>query len=411
MTHDQLQHLLTAANPVTSEHARGLGVAEAQEDLLAGLIAQPELEPGAARRSRTRRRRVFTRVGLAVAATAVVLAALLLITDDSNHQGSGTAWAAQQVRFAEASPLVLLGAPGWRVEYADEQSAEEGELRFRRGPTPAPRDMTSSGEQRITPIPADTSSAQLNWRGGRIGSWLVDRANAAVVTTTAPVLGTTAHVYQYEGGTPGHRDITALFRYDGRVLEFRAGAAHVDAFKALLATLKRVDTDAWLSAMPAGVVKVLERDSVLKQMLDGVSVPPGFEPDDIKGADLTRDRYQLGAAVAGTVACEWFKRWADARKANDRVMEREATAAMATAKHWPILKEMAKAGGYPDILFEYVAAMPSGLWYGRPLIGDVDSGLGCKVLGVDLPAAATAGPPSASPPRSAGGRPPSRARG
>jgi len=71
------------------------------------------------------------------------------------------------------------------------------------------------------------------------------------VTATAPVLGTTAGVYQYKGGTPGHRDITALFRYDTRVLEFRAGAADIDAFKVLLASLRRVDTDTWLAAMPA----------------------------------------------------------------------------------------------------------------------------------------------------------------
>jgi hypothetical protein len=29
--------------------------------------------------------------------------------------------------------------------------------------------------------------------------------------------------------------------------------------------------------------------------------------------------------------------------------------------------------------------MPSGEWYGRPLVGDVNSGLGCDALGVKLP--------------------------
>jgi hypothetical protein len=92
----------------------------------------------------------------------------------------------------------------------------------------------------------------------------------------------------------------------------------------------------------------------------------------------------LRCARGRLCACQWFKRWSDAREANDRVKERQATAALATAKHWPILKEMAKDGGYPDVLFEYAAAMPSGKWYGRPLTGDVSSGLGCDVLGVDL---------------------------
>jgi hypothetical protein len=70
---------------------------------------------------------------------------------------------------------------------------------------------------------------------------------------------------------------------------------------------------------------------------------PGLCPKDINGTGLTKDRYRLGTAVTGTVAWQWFKRWSDARKPNDRVKEREATA-MATAKGWSILKEMAKEG-------------------------------------------------------------------
>ncbi len=42
-------------------------------------------------------------------------------------------------------------------------------------------------------------------------------------------------------------------------------------------------------------------------------------------------------------------------------------------------------GGYPDVLLDYVKAMSSGDWYGRPLIGELDDGLGCDTLGVDLP--------------------------
>jgi hypothetical protein len=386
MTDDQLQRLLTAANPITADGARGLRVAEAQDDLLAGLIAEPKPARDAGRVSRVGRRRVFARVGLAAAATAVVLVALLSLRDDSANKGAGTAWAAEQIRFAEASPLVLLGAPGWRVEYADEQSPDEGEMRFRLGASPPPQDNTFSGAAPTPPIPAGTRSAALHWRGrGGIGSWLEDRANSATVATTAPVLGTTAHVYQYQGGTPGHRDITALFRYDGRVLEFRAGAADVDAFKALLATLKRVDTNAWLSALPASVVKTRDRDAAIKQMLQGVTVPPGFDARDIKDAELTKDRYQLGATVVGTVACQWFKRWVDAREANDGAKARQAIAAMATAKQWPILKEMAKQGDYPAVVVEFAAAMPSGDWYRAPLVNDVDSALGCERFGVDLP--------------------------
>ncbi len=231
-----------------------------------------------------------------------------------------------------------------------------------------------------------TTTASLNWRGGRLQSWETDRAASAKVRALAPVLGTTARVFQYDGGRPGHRDITALFRYDGRVMEFRAGAADMAAFKALLAGLRAVDTDTWLSALPASVVKTTDRSTAIAGMLEGVTVPPGFDPSTIKGADLTKDRYQLGAAVVGTVSCTWLKRWSDARAAGDRAGVREAIAAMATAKRWPVAKEMAKSGAYPQVLERLVAAMPSGSYYGRPLEGDADPALGCPQLGIPLAA-------------------------
>jgi hypothetical protein len=386
MTDTELHDLLSAANPLPAERARGFELTEADSELLAAVVAEPRFERTRARPARRPRRRVLARAGAAIAATAAVLVVLLSLRDGSSDSGSGIAWAAEQIRFAEASPLVLLDAPGWRVVYADEQSRQEGELQYRRGPeVPPPGIGLVSPDDPVVPIPADTDQADLNWRGGPIREWYEDRAASATVTTTAPVLGTTARVYQYEGGTPGHRDITALFRYDGRVLEFRAGAADIHAFRVLLAKLKRVDTDTWLSAMPPSVVKTPDRDSTIRQMLRGVPLPPGFEREDIEGAELTKDRYQLGAAVAGTVACQWFKRWAEARSANDRAKEREAVAAMATARSWPVLHEMQKQGGYPDVLLEYAAAMPRGEWYGRPLIGDVKGGLGCAGLGVKLP--------------------------
>jgi len=381
MTHTDLQTLLAVANPLTAERAAGLGLDGAEADLLAELLSIPAPAPAA---GRSRRGRTRARFGLPIVATAVVLIALFSLRNTGGGDGSGTAWAAEQIRFAEASPLVLLDAPGWRVDYADEESAQDGELHFRTGPVARAEGTTVDATEASAPMPANTRSAELHWRDGTIGSWVRDRAASAVASATAPVLGTTARVYQYEGGTPGHRDITALFRYDGRVLEFRAGAADIETFKGLLAKLKRVDTNTWLSAMPASVIKTSDRNVTIARMLQGIPLPPGFDPGDIKGEHLTKDRYQLGAAVSGTVACEWFRRWGDARAAGDRAGVREAIAAMTTAKNWPVLREMEKEGGYPSVLYEFAAAMPSGDWYGRPLLGDVESGLGCDTLGIDL---------------------------
>jgi hypothetical protein len=48
------------------------------------------------------------------------------------------------------------------------------------------------------------------------------------------------------------------------------------------------------------------------------------------------------------------------------------------------MREMETEGAYPQVLNEYAAAMPSGQWYGRSLLGEVESGLGCAEKGVPL---------------------------
>ena len=58
---------------------------------------------------------------------------------------------------------------------------------------------------------------------------------------------------------------------------------------------------------------------------------------------------------------------------------------MATSRRWPILLEMEKTGAYSSVLWSYADALPSGTWYGRPIEGDVNGGLGCSDVGVDLP--------------------------
>ncbi len=370
----EVDALLGAADPLPAARAHALAVGDAQDDLCRALAATPRDAPAPEPAAGSRpRRRLLPRLALAVAVVfALSMAALSL--GKSDEKGA-TVWATELVRLAEASPLVLLGAPGWQVNYADEQSAQEGEMHFTTA-SPAPRAGFSSS------VPG--SFAQLNWRAVSLEQWKRGRAASSESTTTAPVLGTTATVYRYTGGTPGRRDITAIWAYDDRVLEFRAVMADAAAFEALLAQLKRVDTDTWLSALPDSVVKTADRASVIAEMLRGVTTPRGFEAGTITGQALTKDRYQLGAAVAGTVACTWIKRWSDARRRGDRAGVREAIAAMATAKDWPILEEMSKSGAYPEVLEQYAAKMPSGRWYGRPLEGDASSGLGCDVLGVPL---------------------------
>jgi hypothetical protein len=262
MTTTDLDTLLAHANPLPDDAARALGLPDTE--LLEAIIAQPR-EP-ARRAPRVGRRRAGC-LGVAIALAGAVAAIAFAGLPGGSGPGEGTpgapprAWAAGLVRFAEASPLVLLAVPAWRVDYANESSAAEGEMRFVQD-KPIPRRLVITGG-RPSPkavIEHARRQARLNWRAGPLTRWKRERANDAVLHTTAPVLGTAADVYEYRaagqfGMIRDYHAMTALWKDGARVMEFSWAAPSVGAFKRLLAGLRRVDTDVWLSAMPASVVK------------------------------------------------------------------------------------------------------------------------------------------------------------
>lgn len=346
-----LDDLLAAADPLPAAHARALPLAEAVGELGAAI---PTPGPRRARRPRLRGghagRRLAAVTGIAVAAAVGVALLPSGGGDRPTIPGPAPAFAAELVRFAEASPLVLLDEPGWAVTYADEQSRIDGEMNFASPGSSQPSDRDPR------------AAATLSWRSGSLESWTSDRANSAAVTTTAPVLRTTAHVYQYggRGQGPGRREITALWLDEGRVLEFRAQVPDMEAFKARLARLQRVDATTWLSALPASAVKAADHGSAVTGMLEGVPVPPGFTPADVRDQGLTQDRYQLGFAVTRAVSCAWVNRWQAARDAGEVPTRDAAIAAMDTARTWPILREMEASGAWPSIIYGYARAMRTG---------------------------------------------------
>ena len=129
-----------------------------------------------------------------------------------------------------------------------------------------------------------------------------------------PVLGTTAHVdtraefYVNQGG-PGNRQMVALWTEDGYLLELRAAVPDQAAFEERLGWLTKVDSQTWLDAMPAKVVKAADHDAAVREMLKGIPVPSTFKPSRVPDTGLTTDRYQVGAKVTGTVSCLWFRQW------------------------------------------------------------------------------------------------------
>jgi hypothetical protein len=394
MTKTDLDTLLAAANPLPDDVARDLALPDAH--LVQALAAE---EPAASRvrpPRRHRHRRRARAAGFALALGAVVVAVVAALPSGSGPGAGasgalGRAWAAELVRFAEASPLVLLDAPHWKVDYADESSKTVGEMHFLHGDAPrSEQQLTVTAGEPVPPavVERERRHAALNWQDGPIADWKRDRAASARLHTTAPVLGTTADVYEYETGDeilpPDYHDITALWLDGDRVLEFRWAAPSMAAFKELLGSLRRVGAGAWLTAMPASVVKTGDRSAVVTEMLRGIPVPSGFDKSKIPGQELSKDRYQLGASVAGSVACSWLRLWSDARRSGDAATAQRAVAALATAKDWPILREITSSGDYPEVVEAFAAAMRKGTWHGRPLDHDADEGLGCAQLGIRL---------------------------
>lgn len=342
---------------------------------------------------RRRRRSLF---GVAGVAAAAVAAALVLLVVGGSSQSPSRAYGAQLVRFAESTPLLLLESPGWRVQNVNQFEGGDGRMEFVTG-EPIPHEsvrLTPEGVSGMAPPSVRQRKVELSWRDGKAAFPM-----SAPDPTELPVLDTTAQVNTRAGemyvvtengkrvfnrGKPGDRTMAAAWREGSRVIELRAAVPNLAAFEERLGWLTRVDSQTWLDAMPAKVVKAADHDDAVREMLRGIPVPDGFRPSQVRGADLTTSRYQVGAAVTGTVSCLWFRQWGEARRAGDERAALEAERAMATSERWPILREMAKEGGYPQTVWDLAAAMPSG--HGRRgwrLLPQAET-LGCARMGIPV---------------------------
>jgi hypothetical protein len=417
----EMERALATADPVDRGRLDGIDLEAMEADLLADLEADfsaPELD---APRSRLRRPRRFA-LAFGSAALAVALAAVLVLAGGgSNHPSR--AYGAELVRFAESTPLLLLEGPGWRVQnvnetghgvYTPRDTRGTGSMEFVTG-KPIPYEsvrltcvrevMSRSGkfpickaerESGMLPAAVRQRKVELRWFRGSLADWISMAHESPhphgqrwvklpVLDTTADV-DTRAEFFVNQGG-PGNRQMTALWAEDGYVLELKAAVPDLAAFEERLDWLTRVDSQTWLDAMPAKVVKAADHDAAVREMLKGIPVPKGFTPAQIPDEGLTTDRYQVGASVTGIVSCLWFRQWGEARRAGDRAAAVEAEKAMATSRHWSILREMAKDGAYQQTVWKLAAEMPSGYreYAGHkwPLLPQAEA-LGCARWGIPV---------------------------
>ena len=350
MNDHELDRLLARANPFGDDSVRRLPADAAASDLLEEIVTTtaptPELRPN-------RRRRVIV---LVAAAAAIVIALTGVFFPRGNPAAPTSAYANEVRAIAEANQRLLVDAPGWKVSRVDEFTADLGEMTF------------ANGNQRLEVFwrPADEHKMYFD-----------DRAHD---NTHQPItlLGQKATMFRYTD-----TDFTTILPAKGKsFLEIRGGVGDETAYRALITKLKPVGVDEWLDALPASAVKPADNKKTVDGMLEGLPTPDGFDTARLY-QQTVGERYQVGAKVTGAVSCAWLDQWTAAKKSGDQAKVAEAVAAMKTSHNWPILKEMAKDGAYPDVIWDYADRIAKDQAPARLTntpdaeLGYVD-GLGCK---------------------------------
>lgn len=337
---------------------------------------------------------------------ALALLVILVLCGPGAVGGPGDAYGAKPASSGEKSPLLLLEGPGWRVQNTEEHRSRregiDGSMEFVTGKPIPYESIKVSGpnkhprESGMFPPAVRQRRVELDWRRTSLKdtiAWIHGLPHPhGRKTLRLPVLDTKAYVdtrdefYSNQGG-PGNRQMIALWSEGADVFELRAAVPDLAAFEERLAWLTKVDPQTWLEAMPAKVVAPADYDRVVREVLKGIPVPKTFSPSRVPDEGLVTDRYQVGAQTAGTVSCLWLRQWGAARRTGDTAAELEADRAMATSRHWPILREMTKEGAYSEVVWEIAKWMPKGYfeWYGhkRKLLAQAE-GLGCANRGLPL---------------------------
>jgi hypothetical protein len=355
----EIDRRLQEADPASSRQMALLELGPAEAAMAEAIVTEarsdgaPESAP-TPWPSAPRRQGLLGLAGMAAAAVA----ALLLLSGGAS-QSPSKAYGTKLVRFAESTPLLLLKGPNWRVEnvsqtgqgvYLARSSRGTGSMEFVTG-KPVPDElirttcvrqvMSKNGRYPICKAERATGmlppsvrqrKVELRWFPGSLAdslSYLHELPHPhSQRWTKMPVLETTADVdtradfYVNQGG-PGNRRMTAIWSEGGYVLEMTAAVPDEAAFEERLGWLSRVDSQTWLDAMPAKVVKAADHDAAVREMLRGIPVPDGFKPSQIPDEGLTTNRYEVAGSVTGIVSCLWFRQWGEARRTADRAQQQK----------------------------------------------------------------------------------------
>lgn len=317
--------VLHAANPIEGNTVVGLSLAAGEEEFLSALVG--EARPTAATSQHRPRTRHYRRYGFVLAAACALAAAFLIFGSGGSGPTPQPAFAAAAVKVAEANPRLLVTAPGWSIKHAYGFEVDSGSMIF------------GNGAHHLT----------LDWYPARFyRSYLRDRRKVSAVVHST-ILGhgaTTVRYHRSVVNEPG-ADYETLFSPWGEVaVGIRGIVASKHAYQTILNSLRRVDVNTWLSAMPPEVVQPDALDATVEQMLRDVPIPPNFDASTLPNGSLVTDRYRLGTAVTGAVTCGWLEDWVTAARNHDVTSAQEAARGLGSARNWPVLLAMVREKGW-----------------------------------------------------------------
>lgn len=288
-------------------------------------------------------------LGLGALACAAVAALILLAggSFDSVRDSAHPSFAAAAVRVAKANPRLLVTAPGWSIAHARSFEVDSGELIYKNDDYP----LYGPGGRGLN----------LTWHPARLYRLRLRENGHACCHVSAPIISTLldhrATTFAYNGQHPNYATILAPQK--NVFIEVNGSFGSKEEYEAVLHSLRPVGVDAWLGAMPAEVLRPAARSATVAQMLEGIPLPPDFDPStphframpgppgsDLQSESALTDRFMLGKSVAGAVACGWLQRWLSASRSGDGAAAQEAVEAMGTARHWPVLLRMVREKGF-----------------------------------------------------------------
>jgi hypothetical protein len=276
--------------------------------------------------ARRRRGRRIAIVAIAGVAATVVAGVITLLAPSP---AANSAYAAPAIHFARQSPRLLLADSGWTVTDLNQEYADQGEMTF-----------ASAGR-----------TLDMEWNSPAASFFGPITGRAGQIVTGSPLMVDGHHALA--GAVPGQADtgpryFAALWTVGHLGIEVRGKFANLVEFEAVVRTLHRVSVFTLLAALPPSVVTSTGRKATVAKMLADIPQPKGFSSSKLTDSSLLLDRYQLGAKVTSAVSCSWLGQWLHGNHA-ERL---RASAAMATSRHWAILREMAPEGGWSQAIWE-----------------------------------------------------------